>query len=131
MANKKLHRRYELLAEIRKDERASIRELADRMQIKSPSQVYGLLRELEDEGLIRREERLARSIQLGGQPRAKSKMKARHTSPAKTSAKKRRAPRRQSPTQLEKAIDKVVRDAQSKAMTVRDGQTWHLRKEYK
>lgn len=115
MGNKSLNRRYDLLEEIRKDQRASIRELADRMQIKSSSQVYGLLRELEDEGLIRR-----------------------NTSPRQTSTKKRtpakekrRAPRRQTPAQLEKAIERVVRNAENKAMTLRDGQTWHLRKDYR
>ena len=78
MSRPKLYRRYELLEEIRKDPRASIRELCEAMGIRAPSQIHGLLRELEEEGLIAREPHLARSIQIGGAQRARSEMKARH-----------------------------------------------------
>jgi len=78
MSRPKLYRRYELLEKIRKDPRASIRELCEAMGIRAPSQIHSLLRELEEEGLIAREPRLARSIQIGGVRRAKSEMKARH-----------------------------------------------------
>ena len=78
MSRPKLYRRYELLEEIRKDPRASIRELCEAMGIRAPSQIHGLLRELEEEGLIMREPYLARSIQIGGVRRAKSEMKARY-----------------------------------------------------
>jgi len=78
MSRPKLYRRYELLEEIRKDTRASIRELCEAMGIRAPSQIHGLLRELEEEGLIAREPHLARSIQIGGAQRARSEMKERH-----------------------------------------------------
>lgn len=87
MSRKKLYRRYELLEEIRKYPRASIRELCEAMDIRAPSQIHGLLRELEEEGLIVREPRLARSIQIGGVRRARSEMKARHCAISKNEKK--------------------------------------------
>ena len=113
----KLHRRYELLAEIRKDPRASIRELCDVMGIRAPSQVHGLLRELEEEGLIVREPRLARSIQIGGARQPRNEMKARHHSMKEKNVERKRDEgwrnQKQTEAQLKAAIERVVRKAQT------------------
>lgn len=87
-------RRYEVLEEICKDPRASIRELCKRLRIKSPSHVHGLLCELEAEGLISREPGLARSISLSGSRRAKSEMKARRTASVKKTVRSPRPAKR-------------------------------------
>ena len=50
MSRPKLYRRYELLEEIRKDPRASIRELCEAMGIRAPSQIHGLLRSWKKRG---------------------------------------------------------------------------------
>ena len=115
----KLYRRYELLAEIRKDPRASIRELCDVMGIRAPSQVHSLLRKLEEEGVIVREPRLARSIQIGGERRAKTEMKARHVALTIRNKKRQTEPvqpkaKKQTPDQLEAAIERVVQEARAR-----------------
>ncbi len=74
----KLHREYELLSVLRNDPRMSIQEMCDAMGIKAKSHVHGLLKKLEDEGLIQREPNLSRSVSIGGVRLPRSEMKARH-----------------------------------------------------
>lgn len=71
-------REYDLLAILREDPRMSIQEMCDATGIKAKSHVHGLLKKLEDQGLIRREPVLSRSVQIGGERRPKSEMKALH-----------------------------------------------------
>lgn len=118
----KLYRRYEVLEEIRKDPRVSIRELCARTGIKAKSQIVGLLKELEDEGLITRS-RLARSIQLGGVPApVKSKAVKSKATVRTVRQKPARKPqedmyswssRKQTDAELQAAIERVVRKAQN------------------
>lgn len=67
MARTKHARRYDLLAAIRKNERANLRELARTLGLRAPSAIYYLLNQLEDENLIWRSEG-TRNIHLGPRP---------------------------------------------------------------
>jgi DNA-binding IclR family transcriptional regulator len=63
----KRRRRYEVLAAIRENPRASLDELAQACGMKAKSQVRGYLKDLESEGLIYRLKG-ARQIYLGKRP---------------------------------------------------------------
>jgi DNA-binding MarR family transcriptional regulator len=126
--NPKKFRRYELLEILRLDPRASIRELCDRMLVKAPSQVHGLLQELEQEGLIERNRGKARSVYIveGAAPK-KTEPVGRSKEKKRKAAQERFTRIKQSPDRLAKKIEEVVRKAENKAAKFIDGEQWFLR----
>ena len=104
-----MERRYDVLAAIRKNERASLRDLCDATGIKAPSQVHKYLDLLEADGLIWRQEG-ARGIHLGKRP---SKLPPRSRKP-RGRRKKDDTPRQRSlkaDPGLQARIDTVVEKA--------------------
>lgn len=115
---------WSMLAAIRRNPRVSFRDLLTECKLGSLSTVYYYLNLLERDGLIHRETRLARSIQVGKGPLITRTNQRRNNSP-ETRAKKSTAGRKgrrvidsvgkvKRDPELQNRIDRVVEKALAK-----------------
>ncbi|MBI5933299.1 MAG: MarR family transcriptional regulator [Chloroflexi bacterium] len=115
MNTKKKYRRYEVFNVLKAKPTASIKELCKATGIKWPSHVHALLQELENEGLIERKPYHLDEIKIVAEPAKPTpepqKRRRRRSQPVNITWTVRS---KQTPAQLEKAIERVVRMAQEK-----------------
>lgn len=116
MSRRSLNRRYAVLAAIRANPRASIRELMEVTGLSSTSVVVYQMKKLEEEGFIQRERYMARSIYLTGRSHSKSCPKDSRENYVKKAAAGRKgrgknAFQAKKSSTLEERIDRIVRRA--------------------